>query len=141
MRPKPRNSPRPKIFQSPAAAAAAASVTAAYALSKSGKLEFSEMEDLNMKLAQQNGSQRDLASDINAIREEKKMLESALEKVRTENSSFKGKIDETTGSHADLSKVCIEIDYVCYKLIINQIAQLSIFLPIFSRNSTRSKVN
>lgn len=104
MRPKPRNSPRPKIFQSPAAAAAAASVTAAYALSKSGKLEFSEMEDLNMKLAQQNGSQRDLASDINAIREEKKMLESALEKVRTENSSFKGKIDETTGSHADLSK-------------------------------------
>lgn len=91
MRPKPRDSPHPKIFQSPAAAAAAASVTAAYALSKSGKLEFSEMEDLNIKgkikLAQGNGSQRDLASDINAIGEEKKMLESALAKVKAENSS------------------------------------------------------
>ncbi|KAG5533116.1 hypothetical protein RHGRI_027371 [Rhododendron griersonianum] len=104
MRPKPRDSPHPKIFQSPAAAAAAASVTAAYALSKSGKLEFSEMEDLNIKLAQGNGSQWDLASDITAIREEKKMLESALAKVRADNSSFKGKIDETTGTHADLSK-------------------------------------
>lgn len=70
------------------------------------------MEDLNIKgkikLAQGNGSQRDLASDINAIGEEKKMLESALAKVKAENSSFKGKIDETTGTHADLSKVCIE---------------------------------
>lgn len=87
MRPKPRDSPHPKIFQSPAAAAAAASVTAAYALSKSGKLEFSEMEDLNIKLAQGNGSQWDLASGITAIREEKKMLESALAKVRADNSS------------------------------------------------------
>lgn len=124
MRPKPRDYPHPKIFQSPAAAAAAASVTAAYALSKSGKLEFSEMEDLSIKLAQAHGSQWDLASDITAIKEEKKMLESALAKVRAENSSFKGKIDESTDTHADLSKVCIEIAYVC--VVINQIVKLFI---------------
>lgn len=40
MRLKPRDIPRPKIFQSPAAAAAAASVTAAYALAKSEKLDI-----------------------------------------------------------------------------------------------------
>ncbi|KAK9283103.1 hypothetical protein L1049_011334 [Liquidambar formosana] len=47
MRPKPRDSSRPKIFQSPAAAAAAASVTAAYALTKSEKLDFTETNESN----------------------------------------------------------------------------------------------
>ncbi|KAL7252847.1 hypothetical protein ACSBR1_007407 [Camellia fascicularis] len=104
MRIKPRDSPHPKIFQSPAAAAAAASVTAAYALTHSGKLDFNKTEHSNIKVIQNNGSQHDLSIDINAIREEKKVLESALEEVRAENSILKGKINETTSTYADLSK-------------------------------------
>lgn len=104
MRPKPSDSPHPKIFQSPAAAAAAASVTAAYALTTSGKLDLSETEDSIIKVVQANGSQRDLSIEVNAVREEKKVLESALEEVRAENSSLKGKIDETTSTYADFFK-------------------------------------
>ncbi|XAR72154.1 hypothetical protein NMG60_11018695 [Bertholletia excelsa] len=103
MRPKPRDSPQPKILQSPAAAAAAASVTAAYAITKSGK-DIAEVEDSNTKAAKANGYQHDISIDINASREEKKALESALQEVRTENSSLKAKIDETSSTHADLSK-------------------------------------
>ncbi|KAA8534467.1 hypothetical protein F0562_031984 [Nyssa sinensis] len=65
MKPKPRDSLQPKIFQSPAAAAAAASVTAAYALTKSGMLDFTEAEDSNFKVVQNNSSQRDLLIEIN----------------------------------------------------------------------------
>ncbi|XP_052185475.1 acyl-CoA-binding domain-containing protein 4 [Diospyros lotus] len=104
MRPKPRNSPHPKIFQSPAAAAAAASVTAAYALTKSGKLDLSEAEDSDIKVVEENGSQRDLLSEINAVKEEKVVLEAALEEIKAENSSLKGKIEDTATTYADLSK-------------------------------------
>ncbi|CAL5363428.1 unnamed protein product [Camellia sinensis] len=104
MRLKPRDSPHPKIFQSPAAAAAAASVTAAYALTHSGKSDFNKTEHSNIKVIQNNGSQHDLSIDINAIREEKTVLESALEEVRAENSILKGKVNETTSTYADLSK-------------------------------------
>ncbi|THG02367.1 hypothetical protein TEA_010933 [Camellia sinensis var. sinensis] len=104
MRPKPSDSPHPKIFQSPAAAAAAASVTAAYALTTSGKLDLSETEDSIIKVVQANGSQRDLSIEVNTVREEKKVLESALEEVRAENSSLKGKIDETTSTYTDFFK-------------------------------------
>ncbi|XP_057471623.1 acyl-CoA-binding domain-containing protein 4-like [Actinidia eriantha] len=104
MRPKQKDSPHPKIFQSPAAAAAAASVTAAYALTKSGAFDFNRTEDSSLKMIQKNGSQHDLSIEINAIREEKKVLESALEDVRAENSSLKGKVDETASTYVDLSK-------------------------------------
>lgn len=96
MRLKPKNSSHPKIFQSPAAAAAAASVTAAYSLSKPEKLDFTEAEDSNFKV--------DLLVEVNSIKEGKKVLESSLVEVRKENSELKAKVDETNSTHAELSK-------------------------------------
>ncbi|KAK2969061.1 hypothetical protein RJ640_021100 [Escallonia rubra] len=95
MRPKPRNSLNPKIFQSPAAAAAAASVTAAYALTKSGKLDYVEKED---------SSKVDLSVDTNALREGNKMLESSVAETAAENSALKAKLDEKNSTYAELSK-------------------------------------
>lgn len=102
MRPKPRDSLHPKIFQSPAAAAAAASVTAAYALANPEKLDLSEKEDSNFKLV----PQQDVSAEISGVKEEKKKLESALQEVISENSTLKAKIEETNGTYEELSKVC-----------------------------------
>ncbi|KAB5544086.1 hypothetical protein DKX38_012198 [Salix brachista] len=74
MRLKPRDASRPKIFQSPAAAAASNSIG------------------------------QDLASEIDALKEEKKVLELSLTEVRAENSRLAEKIDEVNGTHAELSK-------------------------------------
>ncbi|XP_059628379.1 acyl-CoA-binding domain-containing protein 4-like isoform X2 [Cornus florida] len=104
MRPKPRDSSHPKIFQSAAAAATAASVTAAYAVNQPGKLDFIKTEDSDIKLVEDNGSQQDLSLDINAIREENKVLESLLAEVKAENSGLKEKIEETSSTHAELFK-------------------------------------
>lgn len=105
MRLKPRDSLRPKIFQSPAAAAAAASVTAAYALAKSDKLDFSNI-NLNPRVIESNPSEQDLTIEIDAIKEDKKVLELSLAEVRAENSRLREKIDEVNSTHAELSKVC-----------------------------------
>ncbi|GMP68541.1 hypothetical protein CsSME_00028131 [Camellia sinensis var. sinensis] len=131
MRPKPSDSPHPKIFQSPAAAAAAASVTAAYALTTSGKLDLSETEDSIIKVVQANGSQRDLSIEVNTVREEKKVLESALEEVRAENSSLKGKIDETTSTYTDFFK---ELQSVQGQLVAerSRCAKLEVYFLFFS---------
>ncbi|KAL2548905.1 Galactose oxidase/kelch repeat superfamily protein [Forsythia ovata] len=104
MRPKPRDSLHPKIFQSPAAAAAAASVTAAYALTKPEKLDFPEKENPNFKVIPEDTSQRDLSVEINSIREEKKVEETSLVEVMAENSTLKAKIEETNRYYAELSK-------------------------------------
>ncbi|XP_027161185.1 acyl-CoA-binding domain-containing protein 4 [Coffea eugenioides] len=104
MRPKLKDNLLPKIFQSPAAAAAAASVTAAYALTKSEKLDLTEREDSNFKVIQVDHSQQDLSVEISSIREEKRLLELSLKEVRSENSSLKAKIEEINGTHAELSK-------------------------------------
>ncbi|KAJ8765993.1 hypothetical protein K2173_020509 [Erythroxylum novogranatense] len=103
MRLKPRDLSRPKIFLSPAAAAAAASVTAAYALAKSEKLDFSNIA-LHSKDVQHVPSEQDQALEIDAIKEEKNALELTLAEVRAENSKLNEKIDEVNGTHADLSK-------------------------------------
>ncbi|KAI5648538.1 hypothetical protein M9H77_34543 [Catharanthus roseus] len=100
LRPKPRDALHPKIFQSPAAAAAAASVTAAYALANPEKLDLAEKEDSNFKLVYK----QDLSAEISAAREEKQKLESALQEVILENSTLKAKIEETNGTYAELSK-------------------------------------
>lgn len=105
MRVKPRDSLHPKILQSPAAAAAAASVTAAYALVKPETLDFTEKEDLNSKVIPVDTSQQDLSVEINSIREEKKALELSLTEFMAENSAIKNKIEETNGNYAELSKV------------------------------------
>ncbi|XP_048231831.1 acyl-CoA-binding domain-containing protein 4 [Ricinus communis] len=103
MRLKPRDMLRPKIFQSPAAAAAAASVTAAYALAKSEKLDFSNI-NLNSREVESHPSEQDITSEIDAIKEDKKVLEMSLAEVRAENSRLREKIDEVNSTHAELSK-------------------------------------
>lgn len=105
LKPKPRNLSRPKIFQSPAAAAAAASVTAAYALTKAEKLDYTIAEDSNSKEGGNSLSEQDAKNDIEAIREEKHQLELSLAQVRAENSRLGGQIDEQNGTHSELSKV------------------------------------
>ena len=105
MKPKRTDSTRPKIFQSPAAAAAAASVTAAYALAKSEKLEFIETDDSNFEGVRENNPVQDFSIEINAIREENKVLESSVAEVKAENSRVREKIDDINGTYAELSKV------------------------------------
>ncbi|XP_051116425.1 acyl-CoA-binding domain-containing protein 4 [Andrographis paniculata] len=104
MKVKPRDSSQPKILQSPAAAAAAASVTAAYALAKSESLDYGEQEDTNAKVITVDTSQQDTALEVNSIKEEMKALESSLIEVTAETAALKTKIDETNGSYAELSK-------------------------------------
>ncbi|PIN04539.1 hypothetical protein CDL12_22921 [Handroanthus impetiginosus] len=104
MRVKPRDSLHPKILQSPAAAAAAASVTAAYALAKSEALDINGKKDSNSKAIPVDASQKDFSVEINSIREEKKALELSLVEVSAENSALKTKIEEINGNYADLSK-------------------------------------
>lgn len=103
---KPRDISRPKIFQSPAAAAAAASVTAAYALAKSEKLDIPKSLSSKFAAIGNNHSQQDVGTDIDAIKEDKRVLELSIVEVRTENSRFREKIDEVNGTHSELSKVC-----------------------------------
>lgn len=105
MKPKPTDSTRPKIFQSPAAAAAAASVTAAYALAKSEKLDFIEPEDSNFAGVKEKKSAPDFSVEINARREENKILQSSVTEVTAENSRLREKIDDINGTYAELSKV------------------------------------
>ncbi|KAB1211042.1 Acyl-CoA-binding domain-containing protein 4 [Morella rubra] len=109
LKPKPRNLSRPKIFQSPAAAAAAASVTAAYALTKAEKLDYTIAEDSNSKEGGNSLSEQDAKNDIEAIREEKHQLELSLAQVRAENSRLGGQIDEQNGTHSELSKELLSV--------------------------------
>ncbi|XP_010041732.2 acyl-CoA-binding domain-containing protein 4 [Eucalyptus grandis] len=133
MRPKPRNSSRPKIFQSPAAAAAAASVTAAYALAKSEKLDFSETEE-PIKLVV---NKKDVSVELDAVREDKKVMELSLTEARQENSRLREKIEEVNNTHAELSKELLSVQGQlasersrCFKLEA-QIAELQKVLESF----------
>ncbi|KAH7547823.1 hypothetical protein ACOSQ2_033288 [Xanthoceras sorbifolium] len=101
MRLKPRDISRPKIFQSPAAAAAAASVTAAYALAKSEKLDFPQNLNLNFG---SNHAEEDVTIKIDALKEEKRAIELSLAEATAENSRVREKIDEVNSTHAELSK-------------------------------------
>lgn len=103
MRPKPKDSKQPKIFQSPAAAAAAASVTAAYALAKSESLDFTTIEHSKPKV--------DLSVEVGVLKGENKTLESSIAGVKTENSALMEKLVECNGTHVDLTKVCLVDGY------------------------------
>ncbi|VVA26883.1 PREDICTED: acyl-CoA-binding [Prunus dulcis] len=103
MMPKPRDSLQPKIFQSPAAAAAAASVTAAYALTKIDKLDFKTAE-LNSKGAENHHYEQDFTIDLETLTEEKSVLELSLSQVKTENSRLGQEIEEVNNTHTELSK-------------------------------------
>ncbi|KAF7820199.1 acyl-CoA-binding domain-containing protein 4 [Senna tora] len=104
MRPKLRNSSYPKIFQSPAAAAAAASVTAAYALTKAEKLDFKPLDDINVKPTANDHPVEDVTVEIESFKKEKQVLELSLEEVKAENSKLRGEIDEVNNTHSELSK-------------------------------------
>ncbi|OMO87264.1 Kelch repeat type 1 [Corchorus capsularis] len=104
MKLKPRDSSHPKIFQSPAAAAAAASVTAAYALAKSEKLDFPQLIDMKFNGVENNVPKKDINIEIDAIKEEKKVLELSIEEVRSENARLRERIDELNSNHTELSK-------------------------------------
>ncbi|CAL5209047.1 unnamed protein product [Lathyrus oleraceus] len=104
MRPKAKNTLRPKIFQSPAAAAAAASVTSAYALSKSEKLDFTQLDVTNPKSSVNGHHQDDISVKIEAIKEEKRLLELSIAEVRAGNSKLGGEIHEVNSTHAELTK-------------------------------------
>lgn len=106
MRPKAKNSSGPKIFQSPAAAAAAASVTAAYALTKSEKLDFKQLDDIDVKPTV-NDHPIDVSVDIESFKKEKQVVELSLAEVKAENSKLRRDIDEVNSTHAELSKVCM----------------------------------
>lgn len=107
MRPKEKDIVRPKIFQSPAAAAAAASVTSAYALSKSEKLDFMQLDDMNSSSHVNGHSKDDVTDKFEAIKEEKRILELSIAEVRAENSKIGGEIEELNNTHAELSKVLL----------------------------------
>ncbi|XP_047342337.1 acyl-CoA-binding domain-containing protein 4-like [Impatiens glandulifera] len=106
MRPSEKGAPQPKMLKSPAAAAAAASVSAMYAHANSEKLELTERNNTSIKVLQTNSSvQRgQLMEDPKAIREELKLLGSALQDARLESSCLKEKVDETSTIYADLLK-------------------------------------
>ncbi|XVF75638.1 hypothetical protein PTKIN_Ptkin13bG0203300 [Pterospermum kingtungense] len=104
MKLKPRDSSHPKIFRSPAAAAAAASVTAAYALAKSEKLDLPQIVDLNVNGVENYVCEKELNIEIGSIKEEKRALELSIEEVRAENSKLRERIHELNSDHAELSK-------------------------------------
>ncbi|XP_019428551.1 PREDICTED: acyl-CoA-binding domain-containing protein 4-like isoform X2 [Lupinus angustifolius] len=104
LRSKARDSLRPKIFQSPAAAAAAASVTSAYALSKSEKLDFTQVDDIISKPSLNGHRLDDVTVKSEAIKEEKRLLELSIAEVGAENSKLRGEIDEVNSTHAELTK-------------------------------------
>uniref|UniRef100_A0A1D1Z7Q5 Acyl-CoA-binding domain-containing protein 4 n=1 Tax=Anthurium amnicola TaxID=1678845 RepID=A0A1D1Z7Q5_9ARAE len=100
---KPGYSKQPRIFQSPAAAAAAASVTAAYALANMTDSEKSDALQMESKDINQAPVQTSLQVAVDALTAEKKNLESKLAEVRAENLRIKGNLHEMSISHSELS--------------------------------------
>lgn len=140
MKPKPKDSLVPKIFQSPAAAAAAASVTAAYALTKAEKLDFKELDDINFKPNANNHPIVDVTVEIESIKKEKQVLESSLADVRAENSKIRGEIDEVNSTHTELSKVSSKTFMWCYT-VVQLVIIVLLIIKCFSRNSSQSRDN
>lgn len=105
MRLKPEKSSHPKIFKSPAAAAAAASVTAAYAIAKSDKSDYPPPANPTLNGIGNSSSERDIRTRIDTIKEEKRKLESSVAETQVENSKLREKIDEVNSSHTELSQV------------------------------------
>ncbi|KAF3632538.1 hypothetical protein FXO37_27411 [Capsicum annuum] len=104
MRPKPRDVLHPKILQSPAAEAAAASVRAAYALTKPENLDLPVREDSNFKEVHVDSTQQNLSAEISVLGEQKKVLESLLADVSAENANLRKNLEDVNATHADLSK-------------------------------------
>ncbi|XP_023635795.1 acyl-CoA-binding domain-containing protein 6 [Capsella rubella] len=104
MRLKARESSHPKIFKSPAAAAAAASVTAAYAIAKSDKSDYPPPANPTLNGIGTSIPESDIRNRIDAIKEEKRTLESSVAETQVENVKLREKIDEVNSSHTELSQ-------------------------------------
>ncbi|KAK9168558.1 hypothetical protein Syun_000698 [Stephania yunnanensis] len=133
LRLKPKDTSRPKIFQSPAAAAAAASVSAAYALTKTSEIRSNVdvKEDETTDRLQTGNPSQNLENDINTITAVKKNLEILVAEAREDNSRIRGKLDEMNKTHVELSKELISVrsqlsaeESRCFKLEA-QITELS----------------
>lgn len=109
MKPKPRDTLRPRLLQSPAAAAAAASVTAAYAVLSANdekSIDINTVDDSDIKGVQPNGAQ-EFAIEVDELTAEKNNLESRLTEVREENSRLKTNLDAVNNSYSELGKVML----------------------------------
>ncbi|KAF8779500.1 hypothetical protein HU200_002547 [Digitaria exilis] len=104
---KARNLVQPRLLQSPAAAAAAASVTAAYAVITSTIEKTKDIistDDFDIKKAKPARSSKKFVAEIGVVNGEKDKLESRLAGVRDENSKLKDKLDLTNLSYGELEK-------------------------------------
>ncbi|KAK9124098.1 hypothetical protein Sjap_013700 [Stephania japonica] len=133
LRLKPQDMSRPKIFLSPAAAAAAASVSAAFALTRTGEIRsnFDVKEDVTTDRFQTENLSQGLENDIKTIMAERKNLEMSVNEAREENSRIREKLDEMNKTHVELSKELFSVrsqltaeESRCFKLEA-QITELS----------------
>lgn len=99
LKPKARNSVQPRLFQSPAAAAAAASVTAAYALTTITEKNKDHVVAAGANVMLPKVKNSKVIIDTDKLTLENKFLKSRLEEVTNENSRLKDSLDETNNSH------------------------------------------
>ncbi|GAB2286903.1 hypothetical protein Dimus_021291 [Dionaea muscipula] len=109
MKPRLTDPPPPKIFQSPAAAAAAASVSAAYLIGSGGSRATPKEEEPSREDSEIKHPKHEFTVDVDAVREENRVLESSLAEVREENSKLRGKFDDVKNTHAELSKELLSV--------------------------------
>lgn len=109
MKPKQKDMVQPRLVQSPAAAAAAASVTAAYAIAAASDkktVQASATENPETKNVQSETSfVKETASRTDILREENTSLVSKLAEITAENSKLMDKLDYAKSSHSELTKV------------------------------------
>lgn len=103
LKPTPVDAVRPRLLQSHAAAAAAASVTAAYALSTATDNNRPNILHIDTSAETRIEDPYTVAVDTNAIHAEKEILESSLVEIRGEKSRLKGCLNELNNSYAELS--------------------------------------
>lgn len=103
------DSTQPRLLQSPAAAAAAASVTAVYALTTAADKEITVIAKEEKPKKVQTQESTKVVANYDALSAENKILESRLIEIRAENLKLRGNIDELNNSHTELSIVSIII--------------------------------
>jgi len=107
LKPKARNLVQPRLLQSPAAAAAAASVTAAYAVitgTDEKTRDIVATDDFDIKRAQPASNSKKFVAEIDVLNGENGKLASRLAEVRDENSKLKDKLDMANLSYGELAK-------------------------------------
>ncbi|XP_042448561.1 acyl-CoA-binding domain-containing protein 4-like [Zingiber officinale] len=104
---KPKEPLQPRLLQSPAAAAAAASVTAAYAIitaTDEKNIAMRNSVNPDVKSNEIENVQKLSAIDTDTLKAENKLLESRIMQARDENSRLQTKIDEMNITHTELLK-------------------------------------